>query len=65
MRGFALLAAIARISATTGTGYAVTGMGRHLDHAAAQIWSDQRLIRHPTTTTALAALGDDSVRRTG
>lgn len=56
VRGFAVLAAIARVTATTGTGYAVSGLGRHLDHAAAQVWPDQHLVRHSTIAAAFAAI---------
>jgi anti-sigma B factor antagonist len=55
VRGFALLAAMARTTATCGIGYAVAGMGPHLDRAATQTWSDQRLPRHPSTAAAVTA----------
>jgi anti-sigma B factor antagonist len=55
VRGFALLAAMARTTASCGIGYAVAGMGPHLDRAATQAWSGQRLRRHPTTAAAVTA----------
>jgi anti-sigma B factor antagonist len=55
VRGFGLLAAVARTTATCGIGYAVAGVGRHLDRAATQAWSGQRLRRHPNTAAAVTA----------
>ena len=55
VRGFVLLAAMARTTATCGIGYAVAGIGPHLDRAATQAWSGQRLHRHPTTAAAVTA----------
>ena len=55
VRGFVLLAAMARTTATCGIGYAVAGVGPHLDRAATQAWSGQRLHRHPTTAAAVTA----------
>jgi anti-anti-sigma regulatory factor len=54
-RGFVLLAAMARTTASCGIGYAVTGVGPHLDRAATQAWFGQRLRRHPTTAAAVTA----------
>jgi anti-anti-sigma factor len=55
VRGFGLLAAMARTTTTCGIGYAVAGMGPHLDRAATQAWSDQRLRRHANTAAAVTA----------
>ena len=55
VRGFVLLAAMAATAATCGIGYAVAGMGRHLDRAATQTWSGQRLRRYPSTAAAVTA----------
>jgi hypothetical protein len=44
-----------RTAATRGIGYAVAGVGPHLDRAATQAWSGQRLRRHPTTAAAVTA----------
>jgi anti-sigma B factor antagonist len=55
VRGFALLAAMARTTASCGIGYAMAGIGPHLDRAATQAWSGQRLHRHPTTAAAVTA----------
>jgi anti-sigma B factor antagonist len=55
VRGFVLLAAMARTTATCGIGYAVAGMGPHLDRAATQAWSGQRLRRHPDSAAAITA----------
>ena len=59
VRGFILLAATARAAASNGIGYAVTGMGPHLDRAAAQIWSDQPIVRCPTIAAAITAIHHD------
>jgi len=56
VRGFILLAAVARTTAINGIGYAITGVGPHLDRAAAQIWSDQRVVRRPTIAAAMTAI---------
>jgi anti-anti-sigma regulatory factor len=56
VRGFVLLAATARASAAIGIGYAVSGVGSHLERAARRIWSDQRLICYPTAAAAVAAI---------
>jgi anti-anti-sigma factor len=53
VRGFGLLAAMARTTATCGIGYAVAGVGPHLDRAATQAWFGQRLRRHPHTAAAV------------
>ncbi len=55
VRGFVLLAAMAPTTASCGIGYAVAGVGPHLDRAATQAWSGQRLHRHPTTAAAVTA----------
>lgn len=64
VRGFVLLAAMARTTATCGIGYAVAGVGLHLDRAATQAWSDQRLRRHPTIAAAVTAARRTQVRST-
>jgi anti-anti-sigma regulatory factor len=56
VRGFVLLAATARVSAANGIGYAVSGVGSHLDRAARRIWSDQQFIWYPTAAAAVAAI---------
>ena len=56
VRGFVLLAATARASAANGIGYAVSGVGSHLDRAARRIWSGQQLICYPTAAAAVAAI---------
>jgi anti-sigma B factor antagonist len=56
VRGFALLAATARTTATNEIGYAVTGVGPHLDRAAAQIWTDQPPARYPSIKAAFTAI---------
>ena len=58
VRGFALLAAMARVSAAHGIGYAVTGVGAHLARAARRIWVDQHLACYPDVAAAIAAIGD-------
>jgi anti-sigma B factor antagonist len=55
VRGFGLLAAMAATTARCGIGYAVAGVGPHLDRAATQAWFGQRLRRHPTTAAAVTA----------
>jgi anti-sigma B factor antagonist len=40
VRGFALLAAIARVTRTGGIGYTVTGLGRHLERPTTLLWAD-------------------------
>jgi anti-anti-sigma factor len=67
VRGFVLLAAMARTTATRGIGYAVAGMGPHLDRAATQAWSGHRLHRHPNTAAAVTATrrGQARARRSG
>jgi hypothetical protein len=46
---------MARTTARCGIGYAVAGVGPHLDRAATQAWFGQRLRRHPTTAAAVTA----------
>ena len=55
VRGFVLLAAMAATTAHSGIGYAVAGVGPHLDRAATQAWFGQRLRRHPNTAAAVTA----------
>ena len=55
VRGFGLLAAMAATTARCGIGYAVAGVGPHLDRAATRAWFGQRLCRHPTTAAAVTA----------
>ena len=55
VRGFVLLAAMAATTARCGIGYAVAGVGPHLDRAATQAWFGQRLRRHPNTAAAVTA----------
>jgi anti-anti-sigma factor len=45
VRGFALLAAIARVTAAGGIGYTVSGLGRHHERPAGLSWPDQQLER--------------------
>jgi anti-anti-sigma factor len=56
VRGFVLLAAMARTTACCGIGYAVAGLGAHLDRAATRAWTGQRLCRHPDTAAAITAV---------
>jgi anti-anti-sigma regulatory factor len=65
VRGFVLLAAMARTTATCGIGYAVAGIGPHLDRAATQAWSGQRLHRHPHTAAAVTATRRGQARSRG
>jgi anti-anti-sigma factor len=65
VRGFVLLAAMARTTATCGIGYAVAGIGPHLDRAATQAWSGQRLHRHPNTAAAVTATRPTQTARAG
>jgi anti-sigma B factor antagonist len=65
VRGFVLLAAMARTTATCGIGYAVAGIGPHLDRAATQAWSGQRPKRHPTTAAAVTATRPGQARSRG
>jgi hypothetical protein len=55
VRGSVVRAAMARTTAHCGIGYAVAGVGPHLDRAATQAWSGQRLRRHPNTAAAVTA----------
>jgi anti-anti-sigma regulatory factor len=55
VRGFVVLAAMAATTARCGIGYAVAGVGPHLDRAATQAWFGQRLCRHPNTAAAVTA----------
>ena len=55
VRGFVVLAAMAATTARCGIGYAVAGVGPHLDRAATRAWFGQRLCRHPTTAAAVTA----------
>jgi ABC-type transporter Mla MlaB component len=45
VRGFALLAAIARVAAAGGIGYTVSGLGRHHERPAGLSWPDQQFER--------------------
>jgi anti-sigma B factor antagonist len=63
VRGFALLAATARVTATSGIGFAVAGMGAHLDRAATRIWSDSCLVRYPDIAAAVTAIHRKQLRR--
>jgi anti-sigma B factor antagonist len=45
VRGFALLAAIARVTAAGGIGYTVSGLGRHHERPVSLLWPDQRFAR--------------------
>jgi len=55
VRGFVVLAAMAAMTTRCGIGYAVAGVGPHLDRAATQAWFGQRLCRHPNTAAAITA----------
>lgn len=61
VRGFVLLAATAQVSAANGIGYAISGIGSHLDRAARRIWSDQQLICYPSVATAIVAICDQQL----
>ena len=63
VRGFAMLAAAGRATATEGIGFAVSGVGPHLDRGARQAWSDQRLVRYITLSAAITAIRRDQARR--
>lgn len=63
VRGFALLAALARVTATGGIGYTVTGLGCHHERPATLAWSGQALTRARSVDTAVAAIRDDQALR--
>jgi anti-anti-sigma factor len=65
VRGFALLAAAARMTADSAIGYAVVGVGAHLERSARRIWSDECLVRYPDIAAALAAVHREQLRRCG
>lgn len=44
-RGFALLAAVARVTAAGGIGYTISGVGRHHDRPVRLLWPDQQFAR--------------------
>jgi anti-sigma B factor antagonist len=62
-RGFALLAAIARVTAAGRIGYAVTGLCGHLERAACLLWSDHHRACHHSLATAVAAIRDEQALR--
>jgi anti-sigma B factor antagonist len=63
VRGFAMLAAAGRATAAEGIGFAVSGVGPHLDRGARQVWSDQPVVCYVTLTAAIIAIRRDQTRR--
>lgn len=63
VRGFALLAAIARVAAAGGIGYTISGMGRHHERAARLLWPDQQLVHARSTSAAVTAIREDQALR--
>ena len=63
VRGVALLAAAARMTANSGIGYAVAGVGAHLERAVHRIWPDSCLVRYPDITAAVTAIHRGQLRR--
>jgi anti-anti-sigma regulatory factor len=63
VRGFALLAAIARVTAAGGIGYTISGLGRHHERGANLSWTDQQIARARNTTAAVTAMRAAQARR--
>ena len=74
VRGFALLAAMARITKTGGIGYTITGLGSHLERPTSLLWSGDtspipaastpRQPPSPTTRSPIPAQRPQPVRLT-
>jgi anti-anti-sigma regulatory factor len=63
VRGFALLAAIARVTAAGGIGYTISGLGRHHERGANLSWTDQHIARARNTTAAVTAIREAQALR--
>jgi anti-anti-sigma regulatory factor len=63
VRGFALLAAIARVTAAGGIGYTVSGLGRHHERGANLSWTDEQIVRARNTTAAVTAIREAQALR--
>jgi anti-sigma B factor antagonist len=63
VRGFALLAAIARVTTAGGIGYTISGLGRHHERAAYLLWPDQQFPHARSTSAAVTAIREDQALR--
>jgi anti-anti-sigma regulatory factor len=63
VRGFALLAAIARVTAAGGIGYTISGLGRHHERGANLSWTDEQIARARNTTAAVTAIREAQALR--
>ena len=63
VRGFALLAAIARVTAAGGIGYTISGLGRHHERGADLSWTDVQIVRARNTTAAVTAIREAQALR--
>jgi len=64
VRGFALLAAIARITAAGGIGYTISGLGRHHERGASlSCPPGQQIGRARSATAAVTAIREDQALR--
>jgi len=63
VRGFALLAAMCRVTAAGGIGYTISGLGRHHERGASLLWPDQQFVRACSTSAAVTAIREDRALR--
>ena len=63
VRGFALLAAIARVTAAGGIGYTISGLGRHHERGANLSWTDVQIVRARNAAAAVMAIREAQALR--
>jgi hypothetical protein len=63
VRGFALLAAIARVTAAGGIGYTISGLGRHHERGANLSWTDVQIVRARNAAAAVLAIREAQALR--
>ena len=63
VRGFALLAAIARVTAAGGIGYTISGLGRHHERGADLSWTDVQIVRARNAAAAVMAIREAQALR--
>jgi anti-anti-sigma regulatory factor len=63
VRGFALLAAIARVTAAGGIGYTISGLGRHHERGANLSWTDEQIVWARNTRAAVTAIREAQALR--